>query len=67
MRLYLNSPKRLPDPEKLLRGSGARARYLELDGAATLARPAVARLFDAAMAANRVAFARTGRGAIVFR
>ena len=67
VRLYFNSGKGLPDPEKLLRGAGTRARYIDLEAASTLARPAVVRLFDDAMARNRVPFAPTGRGPIVLR
>jgi hypothetical protein len=57
----------LPDPEKLLQGSGTQARYIHLEGASTLARPAVARMIDEAIARNRVPFARTGRGPVVIQ
>lgn len=67
VRLYFNSGKGLPDPEKLLRGAGTRARYIELEDASTLARPAVGRLFDEAITRNRVPFARTGGGRKVIR
>jgi len=67
VRLYLNRGKGLPDPEKLLRGSGTQARWILLEDAATVARPAVARLIDEALARNRVPFARTGRGPVVMR
>jgi hypothetical protein len=66
VRLYFNRGKGLPDPEKLLRGS-ANARWIHLEGASTLARPAVARLIDQAIAGNRVPFSRTGRGPVVIR
>ena len=66
VRLYFNRGKGLPDPEKVLRGS-ANARWILLEGASTIARPAVARLIDEAMARNRVPFARTGRGPVVIR
>lgn len=66
VRLYFNSGKKLPDPEKLLRGS-ANARWIQLEGASTLARPAVTRLIDAAIAHNRVPFAVAGRGPVVIR
>ncbi|HKV74846.1 MAG TPA: hypothetical protein VJN95_10040 [Gemmatimonadales bacterium] len=65
VRLYFNAGKGLPDPEKLLRGSGGKARYIDVEGASTLARPAVAGLFKGAMARSRVPFARTGRGPVV--
>ncbi len=66
VKLYFNQGKGLPDPEKLLRGS-ANARWIHLEGASTIARPAVARLMDEAIARNRVPFARTGGGPVVIR
>jgi hypothetical protein len=66
-RLYLNRGKGLPDPEKLLRGSGSQARWIDVEGASTLARPVVVRLIDEAITHNRVPFARTGRGPVVLR
>lgn len=65
--LWFNRGKELPDPEKLLRGSGKQTRSIHLEGASTLARPAVARLIEEAIARNRVPFARTGRGPVVIR
>jgi hypothetical protein len=67
VRLYFNRGKELPDPAKLLQGSGSQARWIDLEGASTLARPAVASLIDEAIARNRVLFARTGRGPVVIR
>jgi hypothetical protein len=67
VRLYLNRGKGLPDPAKLLRGSGSQTRWIHLEGASTLARPEVVRLVDEAIASHRVPFARTGRGPVVIR
>ncbi len=67
VRLYLNRGKGLPDPAKLLRGSGKQTRWIHLEGASTLARPAVAGLIDEAIARNRVPFSLTGRGPVVIR
>jgi hypothetical protein len=67
VELYFNRGKELPDPAKLLRGSGKQTRSIHMEGASTLARPAVARLVDEAIARNRVPFARTGRGPVVIR
>jgi len=66
VRLYFNRGKELSDPAKLLRGS-AMARWIDVEGASTLTRPEVARLFDQAIARNRVPFARAGRGPVVIR
>ena len=67
VRLYFNRGKGLPDPEKLLKGSGSQTRWIHVEGASTLARPAVASLIDEAIARNRVPFARAGRGSVVDR
>lgn len=66
VKLYLTQGKGLPDPEKLLRGS-AQARWIAVESAPTLARPAVASLVDEAIARHRVPFAATGRGPILIR
>jgi len=66
VRLYFNSGKGLPDPEKLLRGT-SQTRWVDLESASTLRRPAVAALFEAALTRNRVPFARSGRGPVVIR
>src|SRR6202166_3496569 len=49
VKLYFNRGKDLPDPAKLLRGSANLVRSIDVDGAATLALPAVARLIDEAI------------------
>ena len=67
VRLYFNSGNGLPDPAKLLRGSGTKSRWIEVESASTLARPAVARLIDEAIACNRVPFARAGGASVVIR
>ena len=67
VKLYFNRGKELPDPEKLLRGSGTQARSIEIEGTSTLSRAAVMDLIHEALARNRVPFARTGRGPVVIR
>jgi len=67
VKLYFNHGKELPDPEKLLQGSGGQTRWIHVEGASTLGRPQVTRLIDEAIARNRVPFARTGRGPVVIR
>src|ERR1700686_2295407 len=67
VKLYFNQGKELPDPEKLLQGSGKQTRSIDVEGASTLARPEVARLIEEAIARNRVPFARAGRGSVVIR
>jgi hypothetical protein len=65
--LYFNRGKELPDPLKLLRGSGNLVRSIDVEGASTLVRPEIVRLVDEAVARNRVPFARTGRGSVLIR
>ena len=66
VKLYFNQGKDLPDPEKLLQGS-SQTRSIDVEGASTLARSAVARLIEDAIAHNRVPFALAGRGSVVIR
>ena len=67
VKLYFNHGKELPDPAKLLRGSGNQTRSIDVVGASTLARPEVLGLIDQAIARNPVPFARAGRGSVVIR
>src|SRR6266478_9233184 len=67
VKLYFNRGNELPDPEKLLQGSGKQTRSIDVEGASTLARPEVARLIDEAIARNPVPFALAGRGSVVIR
>jgi hypothetical protein len=67
VKLYFNRAKGLPDPAKLLQGSGKQTRWIQLEDASTLARSAVALLIDEAIARNRVSFARTGSGPVLIR
>jgi hypothetical protein len=66
VKLYFNHGKGLPDPEKLLKGSG-QTRSIEMEAASTLTRPAVARLIEEAIARTPVAFASAGRGPVTIR
>ncbi|MFT3880947.1 MAG: hypothetical protein QM703_14950 [Gemmatales bacterium] len=66
VKFYFNRGKELDDPEKLLKGS-AQVRWIAVEGAATLARPAVVSLIDEAIARNKVPFASSGHGAVVIR
>jgi hypothetical protein len=66
VKLYFNRGKVLPDPDKLLRGS-AQVRWVGVEGASTLTRPAVARLIEEAIARNPVPFPRSGRGPVVIK
>jgi len=57
---------KLPDPNKVLRGSGTSNRSVHLDSAATLARPEVADLIDAAVAICKP-LPPSGRSSVIIR
>jgi hypothetical protein len=57
----------LPDPRKLLLGSGSQTRFIRLESAATLARPDVESLIAAAIAQARVPLPASGRGKVIVR
>jgi hypothetical protein len=67
VQLFFNRCQELPDPAKLLQGSGGQVRSIGVEGASTLARPEVVRLIDEAVARNPVPFARAGRGSVIIR
>jgi hypothetical protein len=67
VKLYFNQGKDLPDPEKLLQGAGKQTRSIDVEGASTLARPAVVSLIEEAIARNPVPFESAGRGSVVIR
>jgi hypothetical protein len=67
VELYFNRGKELPDPDKQLRGSAKLVRFIPMEDASRLKRPAVARLIDEAIAHNRIPFVRAGRGPVVIR
>lgn len=67
VKLYFNHGKQLPDPGKLLQGSGKQTRFLAVDGKSTLERAEVLTLVDEAIARNRIPFAETGRGSVIIR
>jgi hypothetical protein len=57
----------LPDPERLLGGSGKQTRFLRLESAATLTHPGVVRLLEAATRQARPAFAKVGQSKLIIR
>ena len=57
----------LPDPDGMLLGSGKQTRFLRLESADVLARPAVEALLAAAVAQAKPPFATGGRGTLVIR
>ncbi len=56
----------LPDPHKVLQGSGSQNRFIRLESAATLERPEVAELIAAAVAQAKP-LAAGGKGKLIIR
>jgi hypothetical protein len=57
----------LPDPHRILQGSGNQNRFVRLDGVATLSRSEVQELLDAAEAQADPPFVKTGKGKLIIR
>jgi hypothetical protein len=57
----------LPDPHKLLLGSGSQNRFIRLESAATLARPEVEELIAAAIAQGETPLPASGKGKLIIR
>lgn len=58
---------KLPDPHKLLIGSGSQNRFLRLDSAKVLERPEVEDLLTAAAGYSKLPLAKTERGKLIIR
>ena len=58
---------KLPDPGHLLLGSGNQTRFIRLDSAAVLSRPAVKALIAAAESRARTPFSKRGRVTLIVR
>ena len=58
---------RLPDPKKVLLGSGSQTRFVRLESADVLARPEVEALVSAAVAQAKIPLRATGRGKLIIR
>ena len=57
----------LPDPDRLLLGSGNQNRFVRLPSAATLQEPAVERLLRAALAQAKTPMPASGRGRTIVK
>jgi len=58
---------RLPDPTKILLGSGNQTRFIRIDSPQVLERPAVKTLVAAAVAQARAPLPAAGRGKVIIR
>ena len=58
---------RLPDPSKMLLGSGRQTRFIRIDSPQVLERPEVGALIDAAIAQARAPLPIASRGKLIIR
>ncbi len=58
---------KLPDPKKILLGSGTQTRFIRLESADVLKRPEVSALLSAAIARARTPLASSGRGSLIIK
>ena len=63
---FLHGAK-LPDPKKVLLGSGVQTRFIRVPSVDVLSRPEVAALIDAAVSRSKAQLPAEGRGELVIR
>jgi hypothetical protein len=64
---FLQAGLRLPDPKKLLQGSGKKVRHIRLESAAVLDRPAVKTLMKEAIKLAKIPFGSTPPGQLIIK
>ena len=67
VRLYFMHGPQLPDPKRLLQGSGSQARFVPVEAASQLADPDVNALIVAAGAKSTVPSSSKGNGALIIK
>ena len=65
--LYFSQGPQLPDPKRLLRGSGKQTRFIQVEAASQLAHPDVKALIAAAMDLARVPLPSKGKGNLIIK
>lgn len=65
--LYFNQGPRLPDPHRILQGSGKETRFIALEAASRLDDPDVAALISAAAGQARIPLSPAGKGRLVIK
>ena len=67
LRLYFNQGPKLPDPKKLLLGSGKQTRFILVESARTLALPEIDALLRAAIDRAKIPLRPRGRGTLIIK
>ncbi len=65
--LYFGQGPKLPDPKRLLLGSGKQTRYLAVESASRLAHPEVRALIAAAIAQGKTPLPSEGKGSLIVK
>ena len=65
--LYFNQGPQLPDPKRLLRGSGKQTRFIQVEAASQLAHPDVEALIAATIDHARVSLPSKGKGSLIIK
>ena len=65
--LYFTHGRKLPDPQRLLQGSGNQGRFIRLESLAILNQPAVQALIRAALRQSTAPLPKRGRGYTVIK
>ena len=65
--LYFSQGPQLPDPKRLLRGSGKQVRFIQVEAASQLAHPDVEALIAAPIDQARVPFPSEGKGSLIIK
>ena len=65
--LYFSQGPRLPDPKRLLRGSGKQTRFIPVESASELAHPDVEALIAATIDQARIPLPSTGKGSLIIK
>lgn len=65
--LYFSQGPRLPDPKRILLGSGKQVRFVQLEGASQLEHPDVDAMITATVDQAKVPFPSTGKGSLIIK
>jgi len=65
--LYFSQAPQLPDPKRLLRGSGKQTRFIQVEAASQLAQPDVEALIAATIDQARVPLPSKGKGSLIIK
>jgi len=65
--LYFSQGPQLPDPKRLLRGSGKQTRFIQVDAASQLAHPDVEALIAATIDQARIPLPSKGKGSLIIK